>query len=80
MTRCPLPRCPWATNGVCVWWIGNWCPNQEARENKQRRDLVREASRKVEAQKEIDWIRRWCSDQPGKEGMAVAVQTAECED
>ena len=62
MTRCPLPRCEWAKDGVCVWWIGNWCPNQKARENKHRRDLVREASRKIERQKELDWIRRWCDE------------------
>ena len=34
---CPLERCPWARQEVCVLRFGDWCPNRRAREKAARR-------------------------------------------
>lgn len=34
---CPLPCCAWARDGVCVFCLGNWCPNRINREKARQR-------------------------------------------
>lgn len=33
---CPLARCAWAKEGICVFLLGDWCPNRPARESARR--------------------------------------------
>ena len=34
---CPLERCPWARQGICVLRFGDWCPNRKGRKAAENR-------------------------------------------
>ena len=36
---CPLSRCAWARDKICVFSLGGWCPNQSAREKARSRNI-----------------------------------------
>ena len=33
---CPLSRCAWSREGICVFCLRDWCPNQSVREKARR--------------------------------------------
>ena len=45
---CPLSRCAWAKDGVCVLWMEGWCPNRDGRLRAQRKQELQRAIRGCE--------------------------------